>query len=226
MKYLYLIIIVLLVYYNVNLFNYNRNTRESYNNLEILRSDFEHIKLNDNIYLELVILYYQISIILMINIQNKSKWDQLHSLSQRSLAENKHDLVILKQIFENLPEIKQSLQHTPSSGDYINTIMDKVKPNKLNCECKGLKVGINPNKKLEDLPNTIAKLDDNSYIDYMINHNQELINLSKNILKLTNNDYIINYAYKVIRTHQRDSLALNNLKNSSNFKFISDLLIN
>ena len=129
----------------------------------------------------------------------------------------------MKEMLEKLPINNIRNSNKLMNKNYVSTISDFTKPNKLgltNTYCDPH--FFDPKAHMKHIKH--MKLNDKMYIEHMIPHHQVAVDMSKVLLKNTKNSFMIYLAYRIIQSQQEEIILLNDLLQKDNINFKSKLL--
>ena len=181
----------------------------------------EHMKLNDKVYIEHMIPHHQVAVDISKMLQKLSTSPVMQDILRKLIWTQETEIIMMKIMMKNLP--KKVSSKAKMKRDYITTLGDYVKPNKIgltNTYCDPH--FFDPKEHMKHLKH--MKLNDKMYIQHMIPHHQVAVDMSKVLLKNTKNDFMIYLAYRIIRSQQGEIIMLDNLLNKSTYKHHSDLI--
>ena len=179
--------------------------------------------LTDLQYLQHMIPHHQVAVDISIMLQKKTNSPVMHDIIRKLIWIQKYEISLMKEMLEKLPinDIRNSSKLM--NKNYMSTISDFTKPNKLgltNTYCDPH--FFDPKAHMKHI--THMKLNDKMYIEHMIPHHQVAVDMSKVLLKNTKNNFMIYLAYRIIQSQQEEIILLNDLLRKENINFKSKLL--
>lgn len=180
--------------------------------------------LSDKEYLEHMIPHHQVAIDISIELQKKTTNPKMQNVLRQLIWVQNYEIHLMKYMLNKLPKYTVSTNEKPINTNYIITVADLTKPNKIGltktyCDPHFFDV----NKHKEHLKH--FELNDESYIKHMIPHHQVAVDMSKVLLKNSQNNFMIYLANRIINSQQEEIVLLNNMLNNKNFVFQSNLII-
>ena len=175
--------------------------------------------LSDRDYLLHMIPHHQVAIDISLKLQKKSKTPWMQSLLRELVWVQGREIAIMKD-FLSLPD-SVSNDMEKMNKVYVKTLAEFTEGTEdPNAEC--LPEFFDPelhNHHMEHM-----ELSDKMYIDHMIPHHQVAIDMSKRLLMHTNNAFMIGFAYRIIRSQQKEIFMMNNMLKSNTFNWNSNIL--
>lgn len=196
-----------------------------YNNLKLeMFSDDKSIvlknpcndKLSDIEYLEHMIPHHMVAIDVSYMLQNSSNNSVIQDILRKLIWTQEYEVVMMNAVLQQLlPSIQLD---TPTiarsrriiSRRYISTVANFTDPNKLNY----VNAICDPNFfNVESHRHHIRTmgLDEIMYIKHMIPHHQVAVDMSKRLLKYTKNPFMMELAYRIIRSQEREITFLDDM---------------
>ena len=227
MKELFLIFLVIVLFFNLyikeNMNNIKMNNIKMNNKINNnKRAEPCDDKISDLDYLYHMIPHHQVAVDISVLHINKTKWPKMKEILRKLIWTQKYEIALMKEMLNKL--IVNISNDKKMNTNYISTVSDFIKPNKLGltgtyCDPHFF----DPEKHMEHLQH--MKLDDNMYIEHMIPHHQVAVDMSKKLLKHTKNDFMIYLSYRIIRSQQEEIILLNDLlKTKKEYRYQSILL--
>ena len=173
--------------------------------------------LSDKEYLEHMIPHHQVAVDISIMYKKICKNPTLQKIMRELIWTQTYEIDLMKNLLNSLPKNISSTEKMETQ--YYYTVGDFTKPNFINlsntfCDPHFF----DPDKHIEHLHHIdIKHFDDNFYIVHMIPHHQVAVDMSKVLLKNTKNDFMINLAYRIIRSQQKEIFILDQLKKGYNY---------
>jgi len=170
--------------------------------------------LTDLEYLKHMIPHHQVAIDISLLLQKKTKNPNMQNILRILIWTQQYEIDLMKNMMNYFPNKISSSDKM--RNNYIPTIADLTKPNKLNisdtyCDPHFF----DPQKHNEHLKH--INLNDTVYIKHMIPHHQVAIDMSKKLLKNTKNDFMIYLAYRIIRSQSSEIILLSDLLHKNNY---------
>lgn len=217
-KFLLIILIILVILFgliNGNIFEFF-NIKNNYINQESKPcSD----NLSDVEYLMHMIPHHQVAIDISLLLQKKTKNPIMQNILRVLIWTQNYEINLMKNMLNHFPE--KITSKDKMKNNYISTVGDFTKPNKLNisntyCDPHFF----NPQKHKKHLNH--IQLNDSVYIKHMIPHHQVAIDMSKKLLNNTENDFMIYLAYRIIRSQSNEIILLSDLLDKNNYFYLSN----
>ena len=178
-------------------------------------------------YLEHMIPHHQVAIDISRILQKTSKLDYMQNILRKLIYLQEHDIMIMKHMLKRLsPSVSDSTIRM--NRRYIATVANFTKPNTLGLTkvyCDPLFFDEKAHMEHLDMMGLIETLDDKAYLEHMIPHHQVAIDMSKKLLKNTKNDFMIYLCYRIIRSQEEEVVMLNDILQSNNYKWQSNLIL-
>lgn len=247
-----ILLIIIILIYNINLNlesfssyhkhyvksndKYNKNTKANIHknhldkilNIKLIQKSNEACanNINDIEYLEHMIPHHQVAIDISRILQKTSRIDYIQHIIRKLIYLQEHDIMIMKHMLKRLaPNVSDST--IKMNKKYISTVANFTKPNTLGLSkvyCNPLFFDEKAHMKHLDMMGLSKTLDDKTYIKHMIPHHQVAIDMSKKLLKNTDNDFMIYLCYRIIRNQEEEVVLLNDILQSKNYKWQSNLI--
>lgn len=162
--------------------------------------------LSDKDYLIHMIPHHQVAIDISYELQKKSNNPVIHDILRKIIWVQNREIMMMKDVLKNLPE--NISDNSKMNHLYINTISDFTKTAvDKNAECKS--EFFNPDEHKKHIKH--MHLDEKMYIEHMIPHHQVAVDMSRRLLEHTKNDFMITFAYRIIKSQQKEISYMNNL---------------
>ena len=176
--------------------------------------------LTDIEYLEHMIPHHQVAVDISIMLQKKTKSAKMQKILRELIRVQIYEIEMMGIMRERFPE---RVSEDINNSLYIKTGSDFMKPNKLGltqtyCDPNFF----DPKGHMDHMEH--MKLDDLVYLEHMIPHHQVAIDMSKRLLLHTNNSYLLDFCRKLIIDQQGEIYYMNNLLDSNNYLYKSELL--
>lgn len=179
--------------------------------------------LSDIDYLHHMIPHHQVAVDISEDMQKKSNNPVMQKILRELIWTQNREIIMIKDILRTLPDNISSNQ-LKMDKNYRNTILDFIKSaSDPTAECKPEFFNYELHKKHM----SHMKLNEKMYLEHMIPHHQVAVDMSKTLLQHTTNDFMIHFAYRIIRSQQKEINYMNQLlQNLQGWSWTSDLLKN
>ena len=176
--------------------------------------------LTDAVFLEHMIPHHQVAIDMSLLLQPNTTSDIILNLCREIIRKQQYEIIEMTymkkydgELFTDDPWEKENII---TKLDKYNPIMSKSKDGKCN------PLFFKPNDHSQHMKG--MEITEKSYLEHMIPHHQVAIDMSQRLLLHTNNSYLLDFCRKLIIDQQGEIYYMNNLLDSKNYLYKSELL--
>jgi len=176
--------------------------------------------LTDAEFLEHMIPHHQVAIDMSLLLQPNTTSDIILNLCREIIRKQQYEIIEMTymkkydgELFTDDPWEKENII---TKLDKYNPILSKSKDGPCN------PLFFKPNDHSQHMKG--MKITEKSYLEHMIPHHQVAIDMSQRLLLHTNNSYLLDFCRKLIIDQQGEIYYMNNLLDSNNYLYKSELL--
>ena len=176
--------------------------------------------LTDTEFLEHMIPHHQVAIDMSLLLQPNTTSDIILNLCREIIRKQQYEIIEMTymkkydgELFTDDPWEKENII---TKLDKYNPILSKSKDGPCN------PLFFKPNDHSQHMKG--MKITEKSYLEHMIPHHQVAIDMSQRLLLHTNNSYLLDFCRKLIIDQQGEIYYMNNLLDSNNYLYKSELL--